>query len=119
LFVAGVALIATGLGLGLTPVTAAGGVLFAGAAWLAVALFRGTAWFDGAIDVFIVIFGGGWILQTLLGACLYLLPMSRPGHPDRRRAELAGVEWAGRPSSPPSTQASRRWRSPRASGDRP
>jgi nitrite reductase (NO-forming) len=133
LFVAGVALIATGLGLGSTPVAAAGGVLFAGAvgglltmvrravstarswpvptsarhlmfavawlgagaAWLAVALFRGVEWFAGAADEFVLIFAGGWILQTLLGAWLFLLPMNRPGHPDQRRTQLAAMEWGG------------------------
>jgi nitrite reductase (NO-forming) len=67
----------------------------AGSVWLAVGLFRGVGWFTGATDVFIVIFAGGWILQTLLGAWQYLLPMSRPGHPERRRAELAAIEWGG------------------------
>ncbi|HXJ64842.1 MAG TPA: hypothetical protein VNN79_13895 [Actinomycetota bacterium] len=67
----------------------------AGSLWLVVALARGVDWFAGAVDVFVLIFGGGWILQTLLGAWLYLLPMNRPGHPDRRRAELAAIEWGG------------------------
>jgi nitrite reductase (NO-forming) len=67
----------------------------AGALWLVVALIRGGAWFAGADDLFVVVFVGGWILQTLLGAWQYLLPMSRPGHPDERRASLAAVEWGG------------------------
>jgi nitrite reductase (NO-forming) len=133
LFVAGVAVIATGLALGSTPVAATGGVVFvcavaglltmvrraisiartwpvptsarhlfialawfaAGAVWLAMALFRGVEWFAGAIDEFVLIFAGGWILQVLLGAWLFLLPMSRPGHPDQRRAELAAMKWGG------------------------
>ena len=67
----------------------------AGAVWLLVALIRGVQWFAGADDLFVVVFAGGWILQTLLGAWQYLLPMSRPGHPDERRASLAAVEWGG------------------------
>jgi nitrite reductase (NO-forming) len=67
----------------------------AGALWLVVALIRGTRWFAGAGDVFIVVFVGGWILQTLFGAWQYLLPMTRPGHPDERRASLAAIEWGG------------------------
>ncbi|MDP9327427.1 MAG: hypothetical protein M3P10_04385 [Actinomycetota bacterium] len=67
----------------------------AGALWLPVALIRGAQWFAGADDLFVVVFAGGWILQTLLGAWQYLLPMSRPGHPDGRRASLAAVEWGG------------------------
>ena len=69
--------------------------LTVGTAWLLVALIRGVAWFAGAGDLFIVVFAGGWVLQTLLGAWLYLLPMSRPGHPDDRRSWLAAVEWGG------------------------
>lgn len=133
LFVAGVAVIAAGLGLGSTPVASAGSVAFAGAVagllvmvrramatartwpvpvsarhllfalawltagtvWLVVALVRGVDWFAGATNVFVLVFVCGWILQTLLGAWQYLLPMSRPGHPDRRRAELAAIEWGG------------------------
>ncbi|MGZ4210548.1 MAG: hypothetical protein ACXVQX_08115, partial [Actinomycetota bacterium] len=34
----------------------------------------------------------GWILQTLLGAWLYLLPTARRGGPEERRLLLAGVE---------------------------
>jgi nitrite reductase (NO-forming) len=65
----------------------------AGTIWLVGALVRGAAWFNGAADLFVVVFAGGWILQTLLGAWQYLLPTSRPGHPDERRASLASVEW--------------------------
>jgi nitrite reductase (NO-forming) len=67
----------------------------AGTIWLVGALIRGASWFAGADDLFVVVFAGGWILQTLLGAWQYLLPMSRPGHPDQRRASLAAVEWGG------------------------
>jgi len=67
----------------------------AGALWLLVALIRGAQWFAGADDFFVVVFAGGWILQTLLGAWQYLLPMTRPGHPDERRAWFAAMEWGG------------------------
>ena len=66
-----------------------------GTVWLVAALARGVDWFAGATDVFVLVFVCGWILQTLLGAWQYLLPMNRPGHPDRRRAELAAIEWGG------------------------
>jgi len=45
--------------------------------------------------VFLAIFVCGWVLQTLLGAWQYLLPMARPGHPDERRRWLAAVEVGG------------------------
>lgn len=67
----------------------------AGALWLLVALIRGARSFAGAQTFFVVVFAGGWILQTLLGAWQYLLPMTRPGHPDDRRASLAAMEWGG------------------------
>jgi nitrite reductase (NO-forming) len=66
-----------------------------GALWLLVALIRGAQWFAGADDLFVILFAGGWILQTLLGAWQYLLPVTRPGHPDERRAWLAAMEWGG------------------------
>jgi nitrite reductase (NO-forming) len=64
-----------------------------GSGWLVVAVARGS--FAGFREPFLVVFVCGWILQVLLGAWLYLLPMSRPGHPDERRRELAGVEVGG------------------------
>ena len=67
----------------------------AGTIWLVGALIRGATWFDGAADLLVVVFAGGWVLQTLLGAWQYLLPMIRPDHPDERRASLAAVEWGG------------------------
>lgn len=83
------------------PVTA--GHFLAAVAWfcvgtvgLAVALLRGGAGFDGFREPFLVIFVGGWILQTLLGAWLYLLPMARPAHPDERRRSLVATELGGR-----------------------
>ena len=68
----------------------------AGSLALAVALARGTEAFDAFRQVYLVVFVGGWIVQTLLGAWQYLLPMARPGHPDERRRWLAAVEfgWA-------------------------
>jgi nitrite reductase (NO-forming) len=69
--------------------------LAAGAVWLLAALSRGGQWFAGAGDVFVVVFAGGWILQTLLGAWQYLLPMTTPAHPEDRRRMLAAMEWGG------------------------
>ncbi len=46
-------------------------------------------------DPYLAIFVGGWVIQTLLGAWQYLLPMARPGHPDDRRRQLAGIEFGG------------------------
>ena len=39
-------------------------------------------------------FVGGWIVQVLLGAWSFLLPMGTPGHPDERRAALGAIEFA-------------------------
>ncbi len=66
-----------------------------GAVALSVALVRGTASFDAFRGLFLVAFVGGWIVQTLLGAWLYLLPMARPGHPDERRRLLSAIEFGG------------------------
>ena len=48
--------------------------------------------FSNFQNVFLISFVGGWILQTLLGAWLYLLPSARRGGPEQRRLLLAGVE---------------------------
>jgi nitrite reductase (NO-forming) len=64
-----------------------------GCGGLLVAVARGS--FVAFREPFLVLFVGGWIVQVLLGAWLYLLPMSRPGHPDERRRELAAVEVGG------------------------
>ena len=64
----------------------------AGLAWAAV---RGVAGFDAFRTDFLVVFVFGWIVQTLLGAWLYLLPMQRPAHPDERRATLVALEFGG------------------------
>ena len=49
----------------------------------------------GSRDLLLAIFVCGWVLQTLLGAWQYLLPMARPGHPDERRGWLAAIETGG------------------------
>ena len=49
----------------------------------------------GSREPFLAIFVCGWVLQTLLGAWQFLLPMSRPGHPDERRAWLSAIEVGG------------------------
>jgi hypothetical protein len=42
--------------------------------------------------VFLTAFVGGWLVQVLLGAWSYLLPMATPGHPTERRRSLAAFE---------------------------
>jgi nitrite reductase (NO-forming) len=44
---------------------------------------------------FLAMFVVGWVIQTLLGAWQYLLPMAHPGHPDARRRELLAIEFGG------------------------
>ena len=61
---------------------------------LAIALFDGEAGFDRYRSTFLVAFVGGWLVQVLLGAWSYLLPMARPGHPSERRRALAVFELA-------------------------
>ncbi|GIV00647.1 MAG: hypothetical protein KatS3mg014_2262 [Actinomycetota bacterium] len=82
------------------PVPVAAKHLLAAAAWfevgavaLAVALVRDA--FLAFREPYLAIFVGGWALQTLLGAWLFLLPMNRPGHPDERRRQLAVGEVGG------------------------
>jgi nitrite reductase (NO-forming) len=82
------------------PVPLAAKHLAAGVGWfvvgcasLCVAVVRGS--FLAFREPFLVLFVAGWIVQVLLGAWLYLLPMARPGHPDERRRELAAVEVGG------------------------
>ena len=60
--------------------------------WLAVACWTGGAGLEGFRPILVLGFVGGWLLQVLLGAWSYLLPMARPGHPDERRRELAALE---------------------------
>ncbi len=65
-----------------------------GSVGLAVALFHGTAGADRYQEVFLTAFVGGWLVQVLLGAWSYLLPMARPGHPTDRRRWLSVFEFA-------------------------
>lgn len=67
----------------------------AGSVALALALVRGLDAFTAFREPYLVAFVGGWAVQTLLGAWLYLLPMARPGHPDERRRQLAASELGG------------------------
>ncbi len=60
---------------------------------LAIAMLVGS--FDGYRRPFLIAFVGGWAVQALLGAWLYLLPMGRPAHPDERRGFLAMLETGG------------------------
>jgi nitrite reductase (NO-forming) len=84
------------------PVPLAAKHLVAGVGWflggtlaLAWALARGPAGYAAFRPIFLLALVGGWVLQTLLGAWLYLLPMARPGHPDERRRQLAVLEVGG------------------------
>lgn len=60
---------------------------------LAVQAARGEV--DAFRIEFLIVFGAGWISQTLLGAWLFLLPMWRAGHPEERRRNWAAVEFGG------------------------
>jgi len=64
----------------------------AGSIGLAVALLDGVAGFDRYRPVFLTAFVAGWLVQVLLGAWSYLLPMATPGHPAERRRSLAAFE---------------------------
>ena len=66
--------------------------LLAGSIGLAVALLDGVAGFDRYRPVFLTAFVAGWLVQVLLGAWSYLLPMATPGHPAERRRSLAAFE---------------------------
>lgn len=68
----------------------------AGAVGIAWASRRGPASFDAMREAFLVVFVAGWLVQTLLGAWGYVLPMATPGHPDTRRRQLAVFEAGGR-----------------------
>jgi nitrite reductase (NO-forming) len=65
-----------------------------GCAALAVSVWHGAAGFDAFSLDFLSIFIVGWIAQVLLGAWSFLLPNTRPGHPDVRRAALVAIEFA-------------------------
>jgi hypothetical protein len=66
---------------------------------LVVAVVHGPVAFEAFLPVFLVTFVLGWIIQTLLGAWLYLLPMAHPGGPADRRRFLVAVDLGerGRP----------------------
>ena len=66
-----------------------------GSVGLAVALVHGAAGADRYREVFLTAFVGGWLVQVLLGAWSYLLPMARPGHPDRPPPLALGVRARG------------------------
>ena len=66
----------------------------AGSIGLAIALFDGAAGADRYREVFLTAFVGGWLVQVLLGAWSYLLPMAKPGHPTERRRWLWVFELA-------------------------
>jgi nitrite reductase (NO-forming) len=73
----------------------AGVIWFAvGSGALAISAIHGVDGFDVFRAEFLTMFVGGWILQVLLGAWLYLLPMQRPALPDDRRAGLVAIESA-------------------------
>ncbi|MEO8425080.1 MAG: hypothetical protein ABI595_14370 [Actinomycetota bacterium] len=83
------------------PIPIAAKHLLAGFAWfvvgsvaLAISAWRGVAGFDAFFLDFLTIFVGGWVIQVLLGAWSFLLPMARPGHPDEHRAGLIAIEFA-------------------------
>jgi nitrite reductase (NO-forming) len=76
--------------------------LVAGVVWftvgctaLAVSVWHGVEGFDDFSLDFLAIFVAGWIAQVLLGAWSFLLPNTRPGHPDVRRAGLVAIEFVG------------------------
>ncbi|MGZ4114383.1 MAG: hypothetical protein ACXVQT_04810 [Actinomycetota bacterium] len=74
---------------------AALGWFVVGSIALVDAVARGPFAFVAFREPFLVYFVAGWIVQVLLGAWLYLLPMARPGHPDERRRQLAAGEHGG------------------------
>ena len=64
---------------------------------LAVQATRGPEAFAAFRPVFLTAFVGGWMVQTLLGAWLFLLPMWRAGHPEERRRSWAAVDYLAGP----------------------
>jgi len=63
-----------------------------GSVALAVQALRGSDELTAFRDPFLLVFVGGWMAQTLLGAWMFLLPMWRAGHPEERRRSWAAVE---------------------------
>ena len=57
---------------------------------LALACARGT--FDAFVPLLEVIYVCGWVLQTLVGSWLYLVPVGRPGGPGERRVWFTATE---------------------------
>jgi nitrite reductase (NO-forming) len=78
-------------------VHAAFGMLWFVGGVLAVArtTIEGAGRFDAMRRGFLVAFVAGWLVQVLLGAWGYLLPMATPGHPDDRRRQLVVAESGG------------------------
>jgi nitrite reductase (NO-forming) len=84
------------------PVPVAAKHLLLALAWFVVGslllpfvLAGGPASFAAFREPYLATFVLGWVVQTLLGAWQYLLPMARPGHPDDRRRQLAAIELGG------------------------
>ena len=67
-----------------------------GSIWFAVQLWRGPIAVDLGRSTFLAVFVCGWLLQVLLGAWAYLLPMARAGGPVDHRAGLQVFEVLGR-----------------------
>jgi len=79
----------------------AAGHLVAGIAWLvfgagylATTLLSGRS-FDSFLPQFLVVFALGFLVQVLLGAWLYLIPMARLASPSERRLLLAAADLGG------------------------
>ncbi len=68
-----------------------------GSIGLSIALFDGPPGAARYREVFLTAFVGGWLVQVLLGAWSYLLPMARRGHPTDRRRWLSVFELAAPP----------------------
>lgn len=66
-----------------------------GSVALAVQAVRGSDELMAFRDPFLLVFVGGWMAQTLLGAWMFLLPMWRAGHPEERRRSWAAMEMLG------------------------
>ena len=67
-----------------------------GSIWLAVQLARRSGRGGSRRSTFLAVFVCGWLIQVLLGAWAYLLPMARPGGPQEHRAALQVFEVLGR-----------------------
>ena len=74
--------------------------MLAGATWWGVGIVTfGIAIAADDIEryrtLFLVVFVGGWVLQTLVGTWLYLLPVWRPGSPQERARWVRAAEFGG------------------------